>query len=109
MYISLECIQLQLEISLLQKQMELLILYYIYDQSDASIKHAQIDTGGNSVEFTLGIPISGIHIEDPGTNYISDWVEIWQTLSQQYYIQIIMYKNSNIVYSKNTTAIIFYI
>jgi hypothetical protein len=77
--------------------------------NDASIKQTIIDTSGNSFQFTLGIPISGVHIEDPGTAYTSDWVEIWQTIDGLYFIQIIMYKNSNITYSKNTKAIIFYI
>ena len=80
--------------------------------NDASIKRTEFDTGGSFKIFNLGIPISGIHIEDPGTEY-ADYVQIFCSIENIEYTYIIGIMNlsgiNNNIFSKDTKAIIWYI
>ena len=65
---------------------------------------------GKSVEFNIGVPISGIIIEDMGTGY-HEYVEIWYSRDGIYRISIIGLDqfNNTIIDSTNENALIVYI
>lgn len=79
---------------------------FIISDSDASLKRTEFDTGGEFKEFTLGIPVSGFHIEDPGTEY-ADIVQIFITVENgkiHYIVGITNIKDSDKL-SENHRAI----
>jgi hypothetical protein len=74
--------------------------------NDASLKQTIVDTGGYFIQFSLGIPVSGMHIEDPGTEY-ADCMQIFMN-ENKYLIGIMQLGESN-KHSANHKAIIWYI
>lgn len=92
-----------------------LLLYFIFNKSDASIKHTIVTFPENdNLTFTLGIPFAGVHIEESGnlTDY-ADFIEIWYNDYGSYVIAIrglgSNFNNDFHWHSDIKKAIIFYI
>ena len=95
------------------------LIFIILNESDASIKHTIINLPNNDypiIEFKLGIPIAGVHIDtaDIRTEYF-ELVEIWyDELYKRYKITIRGLDpkasgNPIITYSEVRKLIVFYI
>lgn len=84
------------------------LIYGIFNDSDASLK--QVDFAvpyHNSTYFTLGIPISWICDDQKHTNNVDLVLILYE--NSMYNVAIVYIDTDEMIYSENTTAIIWYI
>jgi hypothetical protein len=74
---------------------------------DASVKYKIIFIGDTQYFFDLGLPISGVPVDD-GQTYYPQIVQIWSVTDFSEYYMIVRNLNDGSV-SSNKSAVIFYI